>query len=386
MALTLKNLMHLRCMQGMKLIAGEGGLDRPVCSAGIADYEFARKIHMNCELAFAADSFVISSLLFAMDDEDRILEAVKSLYRQNTSGFAYKNVIFETLPREVAEFCDAHDFPLFVFGQDIYFEDVIFEIMDAVQQDDTRILSSDSIRCMIDGQLTAEQVTETVKGLSLLFKEYSRGIYVSPKKDYPLELERLFHSYYLNKSLRQKAMLCRYEKGLFLLLTSSRNAEEAFVLIEKEVLEGLGLSEENSVVSRSGLHSSRKRLDRCLRESWQTHVAGKAMDCNYGSYDKIGIFRILIPLQKEPALAAYSSEILKPLYGRDELMETMFAYVKHGGDVAATACDCRCHQNTIRYRLMKVRELMGMEDRTDAELYEEFSAAVRIARLLQSEK
>ena len=178
MALTLRNLMHLRCMQGMKLLAGEGGLERPVCSAGIADYEFARNIHMNRELAFAADS----------------------------------------------------------------------------------------IRRMIDGQLTEEQVTETVKGLSLLFKEYSRGIYVSPKKDHPLELERLFHSYYLNKSLRQKAMLCRYEKGLFLLLTSSRNSKDAFALIEKEVLEGLGLSEENSVISRS-------RLDRCLRESWQTYVA-----------------------------------------------------------------------------------------------------------------
>lgn len=373
-------------MQGMKLIAGEGGLDRPVCSAGIADYEFARNIHMNRELAFAADSFVISSLLFAMDDEERILEAVRSLYRQNTSGFAYKNVIFETLPREVAEFCDSHDFPLFVFGQDIYFEDIIFEIMDAVQQDDTRILSADSIRRMIDGQLTEEQVTETVKGLSVLFKEYSRGIYVSPKKDHPLELERLFHSYYLNKSLRQKAMLCRYEKGLFLLLTSSRNSEDAFTLIEKEVLEGLGLSEENSVISRSGLHPSRSQLDRCLRESWQTYVAGMAMDCNYGSYDKIGIFRILIPLQKEPALAAYSSEILEPLYGRDELMETVTAYVAHGGDVAATACDCRCHQNTIRYRLAKVRELTGMENRTDTELYEEFSAAVRIVRLLQSGK
>ena len=178
MALTLRNLMHLRYMQGMKLLAGEGGLERPVCSAGIADYEFARNIHMNRELAFAVDS----------------------------------------------------------------------------------------IRRMIDGQLTEEQVTETVKGLSLLFKEYSRGIYVSPKKDHPLELERLFHSYYLNKSLRQKAMLCRYEKGLFLLLTSSRNSKDAFALIEKEVLEGLGLSEENSVISRS-------RLDRCLRESWQTYVA-----------------------------------------------------------------------------------------------------------------
>ncbi|MGN0718537.1 MAG: hypothetical protein ACI4LQ_01880 [Anaerovoracaceae bacterium] len=105
-----------------------------------------------------------------------------------------------------------------------------------------------------------------MKGLALLFKEYSRGIYVSPKKDHPLELERLFHSYYLNKSLRQKAMLCRYEKGLFLLLTSSRNSKDAFALIEKEVLEGLGLSEENSIISRS-------RLDRCLRESWQTYVA-----------------------------------------------------------------------------------------------------------------
>lgn len=373
-------------MQGMKLIAGEGGLDRPVCSAGIADYEFARKIHMNCELAFAADSFVISSLLFAMDDEDRILEAVKSLYRQNTSGFAYKNVIFETLPREVAEFCDAHDFPLFVFGQDIYFEDVIFEIMDAVQQDDTRILSGETIRKMIEGQLLAEQVERTEKGLSLLFKSCICGIYVSPKNGAVLEAERLFRSYYLNKSLKQKALLCRYEEGLFLILTSSRSTEEAFSLVEKEVLEGLGISGETAVLSRSRIHPAGGMLDRCFRESWQTYIACRAIGKEYGSYDRLGTFRILIPLMRQPVLAEYSEDFLQQLAGREELMETVSAYVKNGGDVAGTAHDCSCHQNTIRYRLAKIRELTGREEQTDGELYEELSAAVRIALLQRSIK
>ena len=79
MALTLRNLMHLRCMQGMKLIAGEGGLERPVCSAGIADYEFARNIHMNRELAFAADS--IRRMIDGQLTEEQVTETVKGLSR-----------------------------------------------------------------------------------------------------------------------------------------------------------------------------------------------------------------------------------------------------------------------------------------------------------------
>lgn len=76
MALKVKELLELDSFRGIELVSGKEGLDNIVCSAGIADYEFVPDIDYRNENAFEKDSFVISSLLFAKNDETRILEAV----------------------------------------------------------------------------------------------------------------------------------------------------------------------------------------------------------------------------------------------------------------------------------------------------------------------
>ncbi len=104
MALKVKELLQLQSLQGFKLVSGDKGLDKAVCSAGIADYEFAPDVNYHNDNAFDKDSFVISSLLFAQNDSSRILDAVRNLYELGISAFAYKSVIYNELPAESPRF------------------------------------------------------------------------------------------------------------------------------------------------------------------------------------------------------------------------------------------------------------------------------------------
>ena len=126
MALKVKDLLHLQSLQGLKLLSGERGLDRAVCSVGILDYEFARGVDYYNEAPFERDSFVISSLLFAQADSSRILAAVRTLYDMGIAAFAFKSVIFDTLPQEVLDFSNEKAFPIFVFGLERYFENIVY--------------------------------------------------------------------------------------------------------------------------------------------------------------------------------------------------------------------------------------------------------------------
>ncbi|WP_425757212.1 PucR family transcriptional regulator [Ihubacter sp. rT4E-8] len=379
MALKVKDILQLQSLQGMKLVSGERGLERAVCSAGIADYEFASEIEYDNDMPFDKDSFIISSLLFAKNDEKKIMEAVRKLYEMGTSAFAYKDIIYGQLPQEVVKFSNDKNFPIFAFGQNVYFENIIYEIMDAVQQEDTLILAEQNILKMIEYQLPKEEVTSISKSISLFFKEYAMAVYVSPPPDgEKLDVRRILRSFYLNKGLKNKCILCRYRKGLFIILTSAFSQPEKFEVILNEAMESLSIDEEKVWVCRSNVHRSYDQLDLCLREGWHTYAASVIDGRPYEGYHQIGMFRYLIPLSGNFAMQQFADDLMTPLLDKEEFLHTCLTFVHNKGDLNATAYDCACHPNTIRYRLSKVKEMTGLESKTEAEFYAELSAAVRL--------
>lgn len=379
MALKVKELLQLQSLQGFELVSGEKGLDRVVCSAGIADYEFAPDVNYHNDNAFDKDSFVISSLLFAQNDRNRIFDAVRDLYDLGISAFAFKKVIYDKLPQEVIDFSNQNNLPIFSFGAELYFENIIYEVMEAVQRDDTQILAEENIKKMIENELPKDEVMRISKSISLLFKQNAMAVYIKPfAKGTKLDMTRIFRNFYLNKSLKHKAMLCKYNKGLFIILTSPYDEIEKFELILSEAMESLSISEKNVYLSRSNIYHPYEELDRCLREGYHTFMASVTDGKDYEHYDHIGAFKYLIPLKDSYALTSFAESILRPLADKEEYLHTAIILVINNGDITSTALECSCHQNTIRYRLAKVRELTGASNKTEFEFYTELSTAVRI--------
>ncbi len=379
MALKVRDVLQLQSLKGMKLLAGKNGLDRSVCSAGIADYEFVPGVEYHNDTPFEKESFVISSLLFAQQDEARILKAVKDLYEAGTAALAFKNIIYEKLPQEVIDFSDEHGFPIFMFGQEVYFENIIYEIMDAVQQDDSRILTDQNIKLMIENKLPKDEVLQISKGISLLFRQYARGVYLKEKdRTRPVNMERILRNYYLSKTLKDKCILCRYDKGIFILMTGSYGEESKFEVILKEITESLSIPAGQLYICRSRIYRPYEKLDSCFRESYHTCSACIADKKDYAQYTDIGTFQYLVPLQDSHALNQFATSLLAPILDKEEFMNTLKIFVINNGDITATAIDCGCHQNTVRYRLSKIKELTGLTKKTELEFYAEVSAAIRI--------
>ena len=366
MALTIKDILQLHSLKKMELISGYQGLLHYVSSAGIADYEFCSDLDYPRENAFEKGSFVLSSLLFAKENPASILPAVKQLFESGVSALAYKTVIFQDLPEEVIVFSNENDFPIF-------------------RLDDTNLLTETNIKKMIHNEFSKSQVYFLSKNISLSFKEYSMGVYIKSSDDgFRLNLDRYYKNFYLNRNLNDKALLCKYEDGLFAILTSHQNNVKSFQIILSDLLNFLALNANELFINCSNIHRSYECLDLCFRESFHTHIASLAENRNLSSYSAIGIYQYLIPLQNEQSMQSYMDSLITPLLGRPEYFDTVMQLVLHGGDALQAAGRFDCHQNTIRYRMNKIKALLGLESETEQDFYAILASAMRLYLLKKS--
>ena len=238
MALTVKDILELPSGQKMQMLAGGKGLNRLVSSVEIADYEFAPDLDfapgaaVNIEEDMEAGSFIITSFLFAKDDPSAILPAVRALHEMGMAALAFKQVIYETLPDEVLEFADKNSFPILSFGKSVWFENIIFDIMYAVQFDDKVYLSEEKIDSMLSGYMNRSELDIVLKGISLRLQPYVSVVYISGDL---LDAGRILRSFYLLKGFHGKGLMARYGNGLFLIVTSARDDHKSHDLIRREV-------------------------------------------------------------------------------------------------------------------------------------------------------
>jgi PucR family transcriptional regulator, purine catabolism regulatory protein len=91
---------------------------------------------------------------------------------------------------------------------------------------------------------------------------------------------------------------------------------------------------------------------------------------------------VLDALKSDPEKAEYYRRLLGPLRDYDrahqgDLVKTLSAYLRHGGNSTRTANALYLHRNSLRYRLARIQALTGLDtDDPDARL------ALQIAVLL----
>lgn len=382
MALTVKDILQLEGLSKMRLVAGIKGLDRYVVSLGIADNEFSSFADAAERNVFEPDMIILSTLLFAKGEPDLILSTTKFLFEIGAAAFACKTTIFEKLPPEVIDFANEKNFPIIQYDADLYMESIIFEILDAVRKEDDNFFSEENLNLMIDGSLTKAQIYTLSKNISLKLKEYVMAVYIkSEDEDFQLNLERYSKIFYLNRNLNSKALVCKYRNGLFALLTARQKKRKSFTIILTELLEGLSPTGKSLYVSCSRIHDPYKELDQCIRESYYTHIASVAEERYFGSYDKIGAYQILVPLSDSEVMKDFMVALIGPILERPEFFETIKHLVLNEGDIFKTASSLKCHHNTIRYRLGKIKQFLFCEEMSEQEFYVNISLAVRLYML-----
>jgi purine catabolism regulator len=81
-------------------------------------------------------------------------------------------------------------------------------------------------------------------------------------------------------------------------------------------------------------------------------------------YEDLGLFRVVSLAESPASLQRFCQDAIGPLLAYDEehgtdLVKTLRAYLEQSQNLAQTAKELHVHYNTLRYRLDRIREVLG---------------------------
>jgi PucR family transcriptional regulator, purine catabolism regulatory protein len=143
-----------------------------------------------------------------------------------------------------------------------------------------------------------------------------------------------------------------------------------------------------AAASRTAHVSAARRSFHEARCALEATSLGNGDAPDVASHDDLGAFTLLLALQDDDALRAYSDNLLSPIertdgeYG-DELLRSLEAYIEQNGQWERAARELYCHRHTLRYRIRRVEELTG-RDLSRASDRIELWLALRARELIRS--
>lgn len=380
----------------LQLVAGHGGLARPVREVGILDYELMPHVKRRFQrVNFYEGQLVLSTFLYARDDPYfHITEAVKYLVSKGTSGLVIKNVFHLQVPDAAIRYANARNFPLFVTtSDDFLFDEVITTVDRALRQIDSADLVQHEIDRLLQDRDDTALTLRHARTLNPSLHNEHRALFVMPKgglESQDMAAEACFAAFERRFCATELAsytnLFARYDDGLLMVVSGDRmvgdgsRAEGDAIArrVQAEVLEGdttaaVGLSEAHYLLSELPT-----AIDEALRASrFAARQGGGVMH-----YADLGTYRILLPHLASPDLTAFVDSTLEPLRVYDaennaELLETLRSFCENGQSFARTAQATGQHENTVRRRLDRIAAVTGLSFK-NADHMEQLSLAIKI--------
>lgn len=381
MYITVKDALQLERFQHFRLLAGQKGLHRKIEKISLLDYEVLNRI----EGQFLKNEFALSSLLGAKDDPTLILESVKYLVQSGVSGLAIKNIYFDQLPKEVIDYADACDFPIFIFDNSVFFEDIITDVRDAIRDLEKGAEYEYQLNVLLDSNVSAEDICTLFHKIMGFLKKPFQVIYFK-------ERSGLAQSDLLSTLERFRGTGADTVKGLFkfsqglLMVYAAGNYKET---LYKSDLNYLGINPANYWIGKSNFFDHERSFKTALQQALWSSRAAQAEAHDEMKYQEMGVYKLIIPFFENNLYEEFLQETIQPIINYDkkhgtELFDTAKQYILNEGDIFKTAMALFQHNNTIRYRINKIRSILN-PDASEGTFYEHLSIAFRILRLKDTE-
>ena len=393
MAITILEAMKLPTLKDFELIAGYRGLDREIQRASILDYEYEKSLSDKpIQTYFEKEDFVISSLIYAKDDPSLILESVKGLVSDGVSGLAVKNIYYDVLPEEVIKYANQMDFPIFIFDKKgSYYEDIVTEIYDKNKEKNSISYQEAKIGILLKEDMDKSSVKNMAKDFNISFKENVFSICLKPKK-YIDENSLTNIINILNRDLGASHVAYRYHGIIFIICTyedsHKENKSTEFSRLVRLMIYSLFLDLNDYYIGISNFHKYIDELNFALKESMYAMRVASIEGENIKYYYEIGVYKLLMPSYSEGYMINFYSDTIGKIKHYDqkynsELLQPATVYVKLGGNIKNTAKSINLHENTVRYRINKIKEIFNTTN-SEFEFYEELALGIKLHLIHQN--
>lgn len=379
----IRELYRLQNVRGLRLIAGQDGLERTVTEAVLFEYDPSRM-----QLAdFYRGDLVVTTLAYARGDAQLVTHSLLSLMNQGIAGLMVKTAYFSELPEAVIDMANRRGTPIFLFDE-TYIEEVILEVTELIRGKRRFAGFEKELDALMHGDLSPEQVRFSVGRMDPMGVGAYRLAALYPREHIPGLDERLYALLCEENAVAGRAVVMEWRRMLVLLLRFDAKDERE----DGEVLSALSalLAQMGVKGDKLSIGLSRRREEQAAFGFALAEAVYAARACRLEQRDamtagELGLYAWLFPMSENPFACEQCRRSLAAIrdydaQNRANLEHTARVYVEKGMEIAAAAKALYQHPNTVRYRLGKIQRLMGMED--DAMFAPMMSLMVCLSRIL----
>lgn len=372
MSVTVGNILTLPSFKGAAILAGAKALDKIVLQVSIADSPVTA---VDYKVAKEGD-FNLSGFYYARENLASMYEFLNILIATNASGLCLVDEYIHELPGEIVEFCDRMNFPVLLNDVNIPYSVMIREIIELLISDGQRTLMETKIDSLVNDVIDDARKLLILREINPKFMNYISVIYVLPDEH---EAEGSLHPVldFFNSSVVSSGVF--YKGGCL-----------GFVSYSNPILEEPGDKMEfhaarikelcpNAAIGISSPNLKPVQISAAINQAMAAAAAKSADRVVY--YNDLGIIKLLRLLADRPEFEEFYHEILDPIWKFDEenkadLFETMRVFLDCEYNYKKTAEMLFVHENTVRYRINKVREILSLKN-PHHNFIELFSIAVK---------
>lgn len=369
----------------LRPIAGSGGLSNPIATTGFLDYELVPELknkyyHTN----LAKDQLVLTSFLYAKDNEYEILDAVKHLISKGCAALVIRNVFDLNISDMVIRYADAKNFPIFTMSsKEIFFEDIVYEIRNQHAILDSFTKQQTIIDRILNTDLSPNEIRESVYLLNPSFSEQFFCIYCSFKDSFFSESPLSYYKKIKNTDFdNPQTFMLVSNNGIFHMFSSDSVAEQDIFKYASDFVHIVVPEEDDVYTGISLLHTTLTDLKVALQESLYASLYCEITQNNIESYEDIESYKVIFPFANSDTMQTFCNELLEPIrefdtYYNYDFYDTLRTYINSGSNVKATAHATDLHEQTVRYRLNKIYSLLDIDSQSES-AKEQLSFAIKI--------
>lgn len=376
----IEELFRLEHIGNLRVIAGEKGLSRRVTAAVLFEYDPSRMLLAD----FYRGDLVVTTLAFARGDEELVQGTLMKLMNQGVAGLLIKTAYFKTLPQAILAMANRLGTPLLLFD-DTYIEEVILEVTELIRGSRHFAGHEREIDALMGGGLSAGQVRDLVRRIDPIGAR-AYGVYALSPRGHLSSLEdRLYDALYGEEGMSNRFLCLAWRRMLLVLCRlapGEEHGELSALLMQAQV-------DEAQLLIGESFAGDAPSLGMALCEAVYAAKAARFTNAPRMTARELGLYAYLLPMSESAFIREQCAEGLRLLHAYDEqshasLTQTAQAYVENGMEIAATARALYQHPNTVRYRLSKIRALLGAGD--DKTLDVMLLIMIKLSRIVAGEE
>lgn len=369
--ITVADILALPAFDNVELIVPcENAGSRAVHNVGILDCP----PDYNRYSVYYPGELIVTNLGFANGDAKLAEESLVAMIERGVSAIAIKTVYDPPITERMRKASRESNVPVYLY-EGSFHEMVAYQALDLIRRDEHESDRNEAIDGLLAG-VSGETVRSAVYGIAGVTGAAMQCFAVMPRKGDESSLYAVMGSVKAAVDAIasrfdevESGFVCRYHHAVLVFLSyASRSGEsDAACALEREIEAagslccGAGTRMplcEGDLAIRQALACLREGADRGLsvlnwRDMGKTAFS-EAASCDRMFSDVAEMYRAM--------LRDYDEE------NDAELLSTAKTLAEEFGDVKSTADALYQHPNTVRYRIKRIKAVLGMDDASDREL------------------